>query len=63
MPIVSHLGSKEPSLLGDSPLEKALVRQWVNFQVIIVIINGYRLLRAGGNEFCHFRMCKLFLPF
>ena len=34
MPIVSHLGSKEPSLLGGSPLEKALVRQWVNFQVI-----------------------------
>ena len=33
MPIVSHLGSKEPSLLGDSTLEKALVRQWVNFQV------------------------------
>jgi len=32
MPIVSHLGSKEPSLLGDSTLEKALVRQWVNFQ-------------------------------
>ena len=33
MPIVSHLGSKEPSLLGESPVEKALVRQWVTFQV------------------------------
>ena len=54
MPIVSHLGSKEPSLLGDSPLEKALVRQWVNFQVMIVMINGLRLLRAGGNEILPF---------
>ena len=62
MPIVSHLGSKEPSLLGDSPLEKALVRQWVNFQVIMAMINGYRLLRAGGNEFCDLRMCEIFLP-
>ena len=33
MPIVSHLGSKDPSLLGNSPLERSLVRQWITFQV------------------------------
>jgi len=32
MPIVSHLGSKDPSLLGNSPLERSLVRQWITFQ-------------------------------
>ena len=54
MPIVSHLGSKDPSLLGNSPLERSLVRQWITFQVdfplfivvivVIELLNVYFLL-------------------
>ena len=31
-PILSHLNSKT-NILGQSPLEQALVRQWITFQV------------------------------
>ena len=31
-PILSHLNTKT-AILGESPLEQALVRQWVTFQV------------------------------
>ena len=32
MPILSHLHTKH-SMLGETPLERALVRQWIGFQV------------------------------
>ena len=32
MPILSHLNTKQ-TILGTSPLERALVRQWITFQV------------------------------
>lgn len=32
-PILAHLDTKL-SMLGSSPLQRALVRQWVSFQVI-----------------------------
>eukprot|EP00092_Neocalanus_flemingeri_P010045 GFUD01010826.1.p1 GENE.GFUD01010826.1~~GFUD01010826.1.p1 ORF type:complete len:165 (-),score=40.01 GFUD01010826.1:136-630(-) len=32
MPILSHLKSKSDKILGTSNLEKALVRQWIQFQ-------------------------------
>jgi len=32
MPILAHLNTKDSSLLGSSPLEAALVRQWVTLQ-------------------------------
>ena len=33
-PILSHLNSKT-NILGQSPLEQALVRQWITFQVCL----------------------------
>ena len=35
MPILSHLKSKSEKILGTNNLEKALVRQWIQFQVYI----------------------------
>ena len=48
MPIVSHLGSKDPSLLGYSPLERSLVRQWITFQVDfpLFLIQGARVVKC-----------------
>ena len=33
LPILSHLKTKNENILGSTNLEKALVRQWVQFQV------------------------------
>jgi glutathione S-transferase len=32
MPILTHLATKAEAILGSTPLERALVRQWVAFQ-------------------------------
>ena len=37
-PILAHLNSKT-NILGQSPLEQALVRQWITFQVSLVSLN------------------------
>ena len=39
MPILRHLNTKQ-SMLGETALQKALVRQWISYQVINLI---YRL--------------------
>ena len=35
LPILSHLKTKSEKILGSTNLEKALVRQWVQFQVCL----------------------------
>ena len=34
MPILSHLNTKQ-SMLGETALQRALVRQWISYQVMI----------------------------